>query len=206
MPRNKYAELAPTRILKWLLKFPIVGISVHWLFQGLLYMDKTERWFKLTLDAVLTVLIGSVLNLWITIPYNWLLGLFIAHTLNFLFNSHPWALLKHYGLINNTQERFWEYSNRLFARIRSEPSLAFGAVYGSVVRGDWSPSSDLDTRLISRPGFGNHVRACLFTMIERSRAMLNRFPIDVYMQDDFSLLARMRDDEKPLIIKGAHDE
>jgi len=52
---NKYAKSAAGGPANWLLQQTFVGCTIHWVFQGLLYAVPTERWFKLALDAVLTL-------------------------------------------------------------------------------------------------------------------------------------------------------
>ena len=66
------------------------------------------------------------------------------------------------------------------------------------VRGEWKETSDLDMRLVRRPGVRNGLRACWFVMKERTRANMRRFPLDVFLLDDFSRLDRLRHDEQAL--------
>jgi hypothetical protein len=201
MSRNKYLELVRTPVLKWFVKYPIGGILIHWTFQSIFYMDRTEKIYKLCLDGLFTLLIGGLLNNLIPGPYNWICGFLIAHSLNFLFNSHFWALLKHYGLIYTHKKRFSDYSNKLFEQIKSESSLGYAAIYGSATKGDWSPHSDLDVRLVRKTGWMNAIRACTFTMFQRSRALFSRFPLDIYTVDSPEALKKMRQDEIAIEIK-----
>jgi predicted nucleotidyltransferase len=76
-------------------------------------------------------------------------------------------------------------------------------VYGSLTRGELRPTSDLDVRLIRRPGLVNGLRACWFVLRERTRAHLTGFPIDFLVLDSPRLLKRMRPDEPPLVIYDA---
>jgi len=158
-------------------------LASHWLFQSLLYMDMTERRFKLGLDIALALLGTVILVAWLPLPAAAMLALVVAHTLNFLLNGHLWGVLKHYGMVHNTQAAFQEYVDRFWMRVEREPSIEHGFICGSISREQWSPSSDLDVRLIRRPGFLNGLRACWFVLLERSRAFRARFPIDIYVLD-----------------------
>jgi hypothetical protein len=197
---NKYAEKFQSKIMQWLLHRFLVGIGVHWVFQGLLYMDLTERRFKLMLDVILTVVGGIILSRWLPWPLGGLIAFLIAHTLNFLFNAQLWVVLKHYGLVSHTYETFENYTRDIAKRINAEPSLMYAAVYGSRVRAAWRPSSDLDIRLVRGYGWKNGVRACSFVLIERTRAFWRGFPLDIYVLDSFVPLSRLRADEPPLVL------
>src|SRR5574341_1237753 len=91
------AKKYPNRIIRWLYQFPLVGLLSHWTFQGLLYMDRTERLLKVGLDVLVIVLLFPFLLNRMTKTVAILAALFIAHTLNFIFNSHPWTALRLYG-------------------------------------------------------------------------------------------------------------
>jgi len=170
------------------------------MFQGLLYADPTERWFKLALDAVLTLAFWLIFAPWLSGPTAWIAAFLCAHTINFLFNAQLWVLLKHYGLVRNSYQDFEEYIRDFGTRVNAEKSMQYVAVYGSYVRGEWKPSSDLDVRLVRRAGFVNGLRACWFLLRERTRAFWMRFPLDIYVADGFASLERLRLDEAPLVI------
>jgi predicted nucleotidyltransferase len=190
-------------VLQKLFRSPLTALAAHWLFQGILYMDPTERRFKLAVDAFLTVLAAVPLGLWLRWDLAWLAAFLLAHTLNFLANGHLWGVLKHYGAVSLRRPEFDAYLHRLAGRISAGPGIHWAGIYGSLVRGQWSPTSDLDVRLIRKPGTANALRACLFVLIERSRALLHRFPLDIYLLDGPGRLASLRHDEPPLIIRPA---
>jgi predicted nucleotidyltransferase len=186
--------------LRWLLRSPVAAVAAHWFFQGMLYMDATERWFKLALDGLLTVLAAIPLRIWFRSDMAWLAAFILAHTLNFLFNGQLWGVLKHYGLVRLSRPVFESHLCQLSRRTRNEPSIRWAGVYGSLARGGWSPTSDLDVRLVRKPGVANALRACVFVLAERSRALLHRFPLDIYVLGDPGQLAAMRGDEWPQTI------
>jgi len=200
--QGDYAKLeSPT--IRLLLRSPLVAVVMHWTFQSLFYMDPTERWFKLTLDLVLTLLGGTVLSVWLRWQVVWLIAFMVAHTLNFLFNGQLWGVLKHYGMVSHTYEEFCGYVQDLGERTGREPSIWYTVIYGSLSRQQWSPSSDLDARIVRYPGFVNGVRVCWFLLRERSRALIARFPLDVYVLDSESALGKLCPDENAIRLDGS---
>ena len=195
-PRG-YAHVSHTA-LRYLLRSPVAAVAAHWLFQGMLYMDTAERRFKLLLDVLLTGLVAIPLLLCFRSRGAWVAAFLLAHSLNFLFNGQLWGVLKHYGIGRLSRAGFESYLCQLARRIGNEPSILWAGVFGSLIRGDWSPTSDLDVRLVRKPGVSNALRACIFVLVERSRALTRRFPLDIYVLDDLSQLAAMREEGNPL--------
>jgi hypothetical protein len=194
-PRSGYGKVA-SGVGRWLLRNPIVALASHWTFQSLLYMDATERWFKLGLDVLWTIGGGLLLNAWVSWPIACLISFPIAHTINFLFNGHLLGVLKHFGIIRTSYEIFAQYIDQLTRRACDESCIQSLAIYGSVARQEWSPTSDLDVRLLRKPGIHNGLRACWFTMRERSRAVLSLFPLDIYVLDSEESYRKLRQDER----------
>ena len=185
-------------LIQRLLNHPVVAVASHWTFQSLFYMDRTERWFKLALDGLLTVLGGVIISTRCPGRIAWTSAFLLAHTMNFLFNGQLWGVLKHYGLVTHSYDEFNEYVHTFRQRAQNEPAIKQAAIYGSLARNEWSPSSDLDARLIRHPGLGNGLQACWFLLRERSRAMLSRFPLDVYVLDSGVSLQKMNIEELPI--------
>jgi hypothetical protein len=184
--------------MRRLLRNPLAAVAMHWTFQSLFYMDRTERRFKLLLDALLAAIGIALLSTRCSWPLALALAFLGAHTLNFLFNGHLWGVLKHYGLISLSYEAFSSYAQGFGARAEREPSIRRVAIYGSLARHRWSPSSDLDVRLVRQPGLINGARACWFVLRERSRALIARFPLDAYVLDDDRSLQKLSAEEEPI--------
>lgn len=176
------------------IKVPILILS-NWLFQGILYMDKTEKVFKLAIDALFTVVL-------VLFGVNIATSIIISHTLNWIFNGQIFVVFKNLKLIKTPKGKFDAYMERLKRKVKNEPSILWAGVYGSLVRGEFKETSDLDVRLIRKPGFTNGVRACIFVMKERSWATFNRFPLDIYVGDSLEFLGKMSDNEIPIILGG----
>lgn len=192
-----YAKVG-SKFMRWFLRSPLGALISHWFFQSLFYMDPTERWFKLTLDLVLTLASLVLLTLWLPWQVALLIAFIFAHTLNFLFNGHLWGVLKHYSLINQDSESFNQYVQALKLRASSEPSIKNLFIFGSLSRQEWSPHSDFDARIIRYPGFLNGARACWFLLKERTRALFTKFPLDIYILDSPRSLDRLHPDETAL--------
>jgi predicted nucleotidyltransferase len=197
---NKYSRKFKSQLPQKLLDFLFIGFCIHWFFQGILYMDRTERLFKLCIDVVFTLLFGLILSVWLPLQVSWPISFLLAHTINFIFNAQFWALMKVYGMVHLASEEFENYRDRITERIKAESSLMYAAVYGSYVRNELNQCSDLDIRLVRRLGFYHGLRACFFVLSERTRALLSGFPLDIYVLDSLEPLKRMRSDEKALVL------
>jgi hypothetical protein len=170
-------------LLRTLASNPVLALAAHWTLQSLLYMDRTERCCKLALDLALVVLVRLLLGGALPAAVAWVAALVVAHTVNFVLNAHLWGVLKHYGLVCHTWEAYARYVDGFFGRAEREPAIDSLWICGSLSRDAWSPASDLDVRLLRRPGMANGVRACWFLLRERTRALWCRFPLDAYTID-----------------------
>lgn len=176
------------------------ALGSHWLFQGLLYMDPTERWFKLGLDLFLTLVVGGILRLWLSLPLTIGAGFVVAHTLNFLFNGQMYGVLKTFGSVSHSGTEFHAELERLRARVTEEPCILYAAAYGSLAREAWSETSDLDVRIVRAPGFRSAWRVCWFAARERTRAFLKGFPLDIFVLDGRSSLEKMSEKSIPVVL------
>jgi len=202
MPKS-YANLK-SPILKSLFQSPIIALLSHWFFQGLLYMDNTERFFKLGIDLLGCLIMVPIFTILFRMNFllTLMLSLFIIHTLNFLFNGQVWGVLKKYGLVHITWLQYEQYVKNLAERVNKEHSIIKALVYGSVSRKEWNESSDLDIRIIRKTGLWHGVRVCSFLLCERSRALFKRFPIDAYVLDNTKSLSKLSIDEEGINLIG----
>lgn len=201
--KRRYYAMTDIKVLQFLLYSRVTAMALHWTFQSMLSMDFTELSFKIITDILLTLIFSLLLVNWLPLVFAILISFFIAHTLNFLFNGQIIAVLKHFGDITHELSEFEQYINAIKTRLQKEPSIRWAALYGSITRGELKTTSDLDIRMIRYPGFINGVRACWFTLLERTRAFLQRYPIDILVLDSPRLLKRLRPDESPLVIFDA---
>ena len=165
-------------------------------------MDKTERAFKIGLDAALTAALARLLGRWLPTWAALALGWVIAHTLNFLFNGQIYGVLKHFGGVRRTWEEFNAEVDALAQRIDREPAIIYAAAYGSLARDQWKPTSDLDVRLVRASGARNAWRASWFAVNERTRALFGKFPLDLLVLDSCEALERMAEKEPVVLAKN----
>jgi hypothetical protein len=189
--------LTPRRLLSFL-----IAAGGHWVFQSMLYMDRSERNFKLALDVLLTVPFALLLAFWwpgvqaISWPGAILGGLIVAHSLNYIFNAQLCALGANYGLVRSDYERLNSYAQALGRRAQQEPSIQYAAICGSMAQASHSSDSDLDVRILRYPGLGNGIRAGWFVLCERTRAQFTWFPLDIYLFDsDETIHAKLKSHE-----------
>lgn len=197
-----YYKILHIGILPLLLRKLIV-IASSWTFQSILHMDSTERNFKILLDVLLGAALFYVLfatqNVGLEVAF--ISSAIISHTVNYLTNGHFYVALKNIGHSNVEQKRFASYIERIGSRASRKQSISSAAIFGRLSRGSLTSSSDLDIRMIRRNGFLNGVKACLFVVTERTRALLNRFPLDIYVVDNCEWLKKkVRKDELPVIL------
>jgi len=202
-----YYRVSKSKYMRPLLRHKSAAVAIHWLFQGILQMDATERAWKAALDAILA---GAIFFLFCWLKpmrlaqvYKAALALLAAHTINFLLNAHFWVVLKHFGSVSNDWTTYQAELMRLRQRIAAEPYIRFAAAYGSLARAQWSPHSDLDLRLVRAPGLNSALHVCWFATRERARAFFRRFPLDVYVLDQHASLANMAESACPVILGGS---
>jgi predicted nucleotidyltransferase len=133
----------------------------------------------------------------------WCAGLFLAHTLNWVFNGNWWAgmLFAFPSLRNRGERATCAYLNDMADRLKRDRSISGAMIFGSVARGQWHERSDLDVRLLRRPGVSNAMAGVLVLLRERWIALWSRQPLDVYLADGIPFLKRMRADEPPVFLK-----
>jgi predicted nucleotidyltransferase len=182
-----------------------INIPRNWLHQAITYMDSGELIIRLIIEVAeivaLYVLFKSVLPE--SNPFA-LLGIsaIVAHTWNWVTNGLFWVVVIQTfpGLRNPGLDKTVEYINAMAQRLKRADCISGMAIYGSVSRGAWHDRSDIDMRILRRPGFVSLCQAALLTMGERFRAFLAAQPMDLYLADDADFLASMRADEIPLLL------
>ncbi|MGI6078573.1 MAG: glycosyltransferase [Fastidiosipilaceae bacterium] len=163
-------------------------------------MDKTEKAFKIFTDICLVFSIYLIVNY----SYPWTISIpaavFFGHTINWIINGQICVVFKNLKLIKNDHVAFREYINGIQLRIKEEPSIQSAAAFGSLSRKSLKETSDLDVRIIRKPGVLNGIRACIFVLLERSRGVCSIFPIDIFVLDSPEQLNKLNNDEIPIIL------
>lgn len=176
-----------------LLRHPAVTVASYFVFQGMRYMTRGERAFKLSITATLGLLayyLGAHPGV----------ALIAGHTGNLLMNGQLPVLMRYViGDVGLTMNR----AHRALDKIRST-APRFGVTealfYGSFSRHSMTASSDIDIRFCHAPGFTSSLSAYAYAMYMRLWATYNFIPLDVYCFSSPSFLLRMRADENPAIL------
>lgn len=184
----------------------VILFSTSVLFQGMGYMDPTERRFKISFDIAFSLLFFQLSDG--TVRSRIISAFCGAHVLNFIVNGQLFVLLKNFDLVDIPKEKFERWMVMLGERYERSQSVDAVVVYGSLSRGDLSRTSDLDVRVLRRDGLVNGLVACSITAVFRFKALIHRFPLDIYVLDGTDSLDRLRDDEEPqvLVDKRGHFE
>lgn len=173
-------------------------ILSNWVVQGMLYMNPVEIAYKITLDLLLTGAWWAA-----TVRANtlggWLLAWLLAHTTNWIVNGQPIAMCRHLDWGRNDPHVFVAFIEGLERRVCAQPFIAGAASFGSLSRGAYKETSDIDIRVVLRPALGARLRAAHFCFVERLRAFLWRFPLDLYAFDIDELRRKMSPKEVPVI-------
>lgn len=200
MDLNRFHKsLAKGSEYPFILRLILLTLS-SWTFQGTLYMDTTERYFKITLDLIMILPIFLILNYYLNLLTSILLAIILAHTLNWIFNGQIFVLLKNLKLIKTSEQSFKEYLDGIKIRVENENSIIAAAAYGSISREKLKETSDIDIRIIRKSGFINGFKSCVFVLKERSKSFFNKFPLDIYVLDSIDMIGVHIKNEKPVVI------
>lgn len=157
-------------------------------------MDRTERCFKLST----TILFSS--SMYYINGRKLLRAIVAGHILNFLLNGHLWGLMKKFDVIHTSSEEFDAWFNTLEDLGTRWDSIASVVVFGSMSRDELNSTSDLDVRVVRYPGAWNGLQASLLICYCRFRALVEIFPIDIYLRDNTGSFEHLRDDEEPVVL------
>lgn len=186
-------------------KVKLIVLFRNWIHQGFTYLDKTEKFYRIIWELIPFCVLCYLFNfLGISLWVNIFLSLFVAHTLNWMFNDNLWTCIQFTlpNLLNPGNDKTKEYLIKMQKRMLNSDAVAGCMIYGSLSRGVWKDKSDLDIRILRKPGIINGFKAYWTCWIERLIAVKERQPLDIYVADNVKFLRRMRDDEYPIFLKG----
>lgn len=177
----------------------------NWIHQGFFYLDRTEKFYR-----VIWELIPAMLMVWLlySIGVIWwlnvILSLFIAHTLNWIFNDNFWTCIQFTlpNKLNPGNDKTKVYLEGMQNRMQKRASVGGCMIYGSMSRGVWKEKSDLDVRILRKSGIMNGFLGYWACWTERLIAVFAKQPLDIYMADSPEFLKKMRVDEYPIFIKA----
>lgn len=186
-------------------KTKTIVIVKNWLHQGFTYLDKTELFYRVVWELVPFSLCAwgisyTGLPLWA----NLLISFIVSHTLNWAFNDNIWTCIQftYPWVLNPGNEKTLAYLEDLERRFVNYNCVTGVMIYGSLSRGVWHDKSDLDIRIMRKPGLWNGLKCYVLVHIERIRAFYYKQPLDMYMADSVKFLDLMRDDEFPIFLKA----
>lgn len=193
-----HRKLAKGSDFPFLMRLLLLTFS-SWLFQGILYMDTTERNFKCFIDFIIFLPLFFIFNRFLPILSSIVIAIMIAHTFNWVINGQIYVLLKNLNLLETSTESFIGYMSYI-KKVENEDSIVAAAAFGSLSRENLRNTSDLDVRIIRKQGIMNGISACFFVLKERTRSFFNGFPLDIYVLDSCDVLYKHINDEKPIVI------
>jgi len=190
----------------WRYWAPVV-ILRYWLAQGMCYMNWVERAHRLALEALFFGLSYGVFYAIDRGVERLALSVLCAHTVCMFLNGQVFAVVKHDLCWFSFYRRwpdFLAYVEGIQERLVAAQcrGLKRAEIYGSLSRGKFSESSDLDLRYLALPGFWNGVRVAHLVFLERLRAFRCGFPLDLYMFHSEAELKKKMDTaaEEPIVI------
>jgi len=183
-----------------------INLIRNWLHQGFIYLDFTEMIARCFLEIGTTALLAWVITKALG-SFEWNLHVVIfsaitIHTLNWLLNGNWWAcvLFAFPGLKNPGESATCRYLNEMRERLKKSPSISGVLIFGSLSRGKWHERSDIDLRILRKPGLWNAICAIFIQIRERVIALFSKQPLDMYLADDVDFLMKMRKDEQPIFL------
>lgn len=180
------------------------NLSVGWVLQILHSTDRTERWIRIVLELVVLLSVYW----YMTVVTSWGLEVFwvllvIVHSLSWYFFGNFWVyMLDSFLWVKNPGIKdvlnYIDDVKRIYSKTDSIDAIL---VYGSMCRSVFHGRSDLDLRVVRRPGVWNAISSVLAGLLIRIPAAIKRNPVDFQVVDSIEFLRKqMRDDEAPIIV------
>lgn len=169
-----------------------------WILQGVRIMNWREVVVKYVIDVVL-------IYLFVSLDINWIVAFIIAHTLNFIFNGQYFAMFTHMGATGVSAEKFLDKTLYIANELKKKSFCNAAIAYGSLSRGCYKTTSDIDLRLVPAEGEVNWWKLAIWAVWFRLRAFVWGYPLDMYCYDARVLSKKMRSDELPIILDEKND-
>lgn len=167
-----------------------------WIFQGMRISNWRENTIRIVIDVILTCSVLPISTKW------WVIGVafVISHTLNFIFNGQYFAMFTHMGATGVAAEKFLDKTLYIANELKKKKFCNAAIAYGSLSRGCFKSTSDIDLRLVPAKGESNWWKLAIWAVWLRMRAFIWRYPLDMYCYDAEVLVKKMRSDELPIIL------
>lgn len=192
---KKHKKVLPARLqgtaVGEFLRYGFMIFLSAWILQGVRITNWRENVIRYAIDAVLTLLL-------VLCGLHWLIALIIAHSINFALNGQLFAMYTHMGATNVTAAQFLDRTRKMRDKIEKQPFIDAAIAYGSLSRGCYKSTSDIDIRLI--PAKGGWWRTALYAVGLRTWAFFAAYPLDLYCYEPEVVIKKMRSDELPIIV------
>lgn len=162
-----------------------------WILQGVRITNWREVLIRYAIDIILTALM-------VTLGLHWILSFFIAHSINFALNGQLFAMYTHMGATGVSAEKFLKNTIELSKMIEKKKFIRASIAYGSLSRGCYKKTSDIDIRLI--PAEKGWWKTAFYAVWLRIWAFFVHYPLDMYCYDPEVVIKKMRSDELPIIV------
>ena len=190
--KNLPKRLKGTWFDEWM-SYGYITFLTAFIFQGMLYANWRENVVKLGIDVIIIIVLISFLP--------WYLAILVAHSINFSLNGQLLCVFYHIDAGNNSPEKFISCVDNLKKRIDNTTTVNAAIAYGSLSKGKWRPSSDIDIRFVPKPGELAFWMACLWAVKARTIAFFQGFPLDMFVTTMETAYQQMNKDEMPIIFK-----
>jgi len=114
-----YKSVAKNSEYPFVIRFIVLTAS-SWIFQGVLYMDRTEKTFKIVTELIILIFSIALLHGILSIINAIIISLIFCHTMNWIFNGQIFVVLKNLKMVMNPPECFSRYVEDLTERIGAE--------------------------------------------------------------------------------------
>jgi len=197
---QKHKKKLPPRLQgTWIAEFYRYGFMIFlsaWVLQGV----RITNWREVVIRYAIDIVLMSIMML---LGIHWLLAFVIAHTLNFTLNGQLFAMYTHMGATNVTPESFLANTIEISKKIEKHSFIRASIAYGSLSRGCYKSTSDIDIRLI--PADGGWWATAFYAVWLRTWAFFAKYPLDMYCYDPDVVIKKMRTDELPIMV-NEHDK
>lgn len=192
---KKHKKHLPERLKgTWFGEFCRYGFMIFlsaWILQGVSITNWREVLIRYSLDAILTVIL-------IILSVHWALAFFIAHSINFALNGQLFAMYTHMGATGVKADKFLIDTITLSKKIETHKFIRASIAYGSLSRGCYKKTSDIDIRLI--PVEDGWWTTAFYAVWLRIWAFFVHYPLDMYCYDPEVVIKKMRSDELPIMV------
>lgn len=162
-----------------------------WILQGV----RITNWREVVIRYAIDIILMAIM---ISFGVHWALAFFIAHSINFTLNGQLFAMYTHMGATGVKAEKFLNDTIRMSEMIEKHKFIRASIAYGSLSRGCYKKTSDIDIRLI--PAEGGWWATAFYAVWLRIWAFFVHYPLDMYCYDPEVVVKKMRSDELPVMV------